>query len=138
MTEEVIYSDDYTRLARHENRSFTLGDASLAAIGGVAWAAAGLALQRSAKVWLPALITPVAVVFWLLGVSPFLALLLLPIPVVVEYIRASKERRGGLSRSEELDLARKAKGFPRQLLGFGADTEPREIHWHVIFYVPSR
>ena len=38
--DQVIYSDDYTRLFTYQSRQFTAGDLSLRAINGVQWNAA--------------------------------------------------------------------------------------------------
>ena len=38
--DQVIYSDDYTRLFTYQSRQFTAGDLSLKAINGVQWNAA--------------------------------------------------------------------------------------------------
>lgn len=136
-SDEAIWSDDYTRLARHESRSFNAGDMSLAFIGGVAWGATGVAASRTFKVWLPRLILPAAAVLWLAGASPFLALLLVPIVVIVEYVRATKERDSGLTLAEEIAIRKLAKSLPTTVVGWTADSEPHEIDWHVIMFVPD-
>ena len=130
--EQVIYSDDYTRLFTYQSRQFTAGDLSLKAINGVQWNAA-----------LPAAVIAVAVTvvtaagLWVVGFSPWWSVLGFPVPALVVYVRMAKDRAGGLTESEKLRLAWNYRySQPREVLGLGENTEPTDFAWDVIFWLP--
>ena len=121
--DQVIYSDDYTRLFTYQSRQFTAGDLSLRAINGVQWNAA-----------LPAAATAVAVGvvtalgLWLVGISPWWSVLLLPAPLLVVYLRMAKDRAEGLTESEKIRLAWNFRySQPRDVLGLAENTEPTDF-----------
>ena len=130
--DQVIYSDDYTRLFTYQSRQFTAGDLSLRAINGVQWNAA-----------LPAAVVAVAVTvgtaigLWVVGFSPWWSVLLFPVPALVVYVRMAKDRAGGLTESEKLRLAWNYRySQPREVLGLAENTEPTDFAWEVIFWLP--
>ena len=130
--DQVIYSDDYTRLFTYQSRQFTAGDLSLRAINGVQWNAA-----------LPAAVVAVAVTvltaigLWVVGFSPWWSVLLLPVPALVVYVRMAKDRAGGLTESEKLRLAWNYRyRQPREVLGLAENTEPTDFAWDVIVWIP--
>ncbi|MGS0684526.1 hypothetical protein ACVBEQ_05095 [Nakamurella sp. GG22] len=130
--DQVIYSDDYTRLFTYQSRQFTAGDLSLKAINGVQWNAA-----------LPAAATAVAVGvvtalgLWMAGISPWWSVLLLPAPLLVVYLRMAKDRAEGLTESEKIRLAWNFRySQPRDVLGLVENTEPTDFAWDVIFWQP--
>ena len=131
-TDEVIYSDDYTRLFMYQSRQFTAGDLSLRAINGVQWNAA-----------LPAVVIAIgcsagcAAGLWVLGLSPWWSVLLFPVPALVVYVRMAKDRTGGLTESEKHRLAWNFRyRQPREVLGLAENTEPTDFAWDVILWVP--
>jgi hypothetical protein len=131
--QETIFSDDFTRLAQFQSRSWTFGDISLAAIGGVQWDAA-----------IPALITglkyagPAAVVLLVCGINPLLAVLVAPIPAALTYRRRAKERTGGLSEGEKAALRKLDRKRPAEFLGLAGDNESTTVVWDVIVYAPRK
>lgn len=132
--EDLIYSDDFTRVIVYQSRQFTLGDLSLAAINGLQWDALPAALRAAAK-WT----APAVAVLLMVGLSPWLAVVVFPVPLVIVYTRTAKERVGGLTEIEKRRLRRNFRSRqPRVLLGLARDTEPREFAWSVITYTPNR
>lgn len=132
--DEVIYSDNYTRVVVYQSRSFTIGDISLAVIGGIQWNAALPALVRSLLI-----ASPFAVLLPLLGHSLLWALwaiLIPPVPAAVIYWRLAKERQGGLSEPQRRKLRRNHRSQPRHLLGLAQDTEPTSFNWQLILFEP--
>ena len=130
--DQVIYSDDYSKLFTYQSRQFTAGDLSLKAINGVQWNAA-----------LPAVVigTAAAVVsamaLWVVGLSPWWSVLLFPVPTLVVYVRMAKDRTGGLSELEKLRLAWNYRySQPREVLGLQENTEPTDFTLDVIFWLP--
>jgi hypothetical protein len=130
--EQVIYSDDYTRLFAYQSRQFTAGDLSLKAINGVQWNAA-----------VPAIVVAIgcstgcAAVLWVLGLSPWWSVLLFPVPALVVYVRMAKDRSGGLTEAEKHRLAWNFRyRQPREVLGLAENTEPTDFAWDAIFWVP--
>ena len=131
--DQVIYSDDYTKLFTYQSRQFTAGDLSLKAINGVQWNAALPAAAIAATV---TVVT--ATVLWVLGFSPWWSVLLFPVPALVVYVRMAKERAGGLTESEKLRLAVNFRyRQPREVLGLAENTEPTDFTMDVIFWVPA-
>ena len=131
--DQVIYSDDYTKLFTYQSRQFTAGDLSLKAINGVQWNAA-----------LPAAVIAVAVTvfsagaLWSIGLSLWWAVLVPPLAAVIVYARLAKDRAGGLTESEKVRLAWNYRySQPRNVLGLAEDTEPADFAWDVIFWVPG-
>lgn len=132
--DELIYSDDYTRVVDYQSRQFTVGDLSLAAINGVQWNAVPPALTAAAT-WT----APTVVLLLLVGLSPWFAALVFPAPLIVVYTRTAKERIHGLTEREKRRLRRNFRTRqPTELLGLAADTEPKEFAWSVITYTPAR
>jgi len=130
--DQVIYSDDYTRLFTYQSRQFTAGDISLKAINGVQWNAA-----LPAAVIAAAVTVVTAAGLWIVGFSPWWSALLLPVPALVVYVRMAKDRAGGLIESENLRLAWNYRySQPREVLGLAENTEPTDFAWDVIFWVP--
>jgi len=130
--DQIIYSDDYTKLFTYQSKQFTAGDLSLRAINGVQWNAFGPAAIIAAAATVGA-----ALLMWLAGLSPWWALLMFPLPLVVVYVRLAKERSGGLTESEKHRLAWNFRyRQPRELLGLAENTEPTDFVWDVIFWVP--
>ena len=130
--EQVIYSDDYTRLFTYQSRQFTAGDLSLKAINGVQWNAA---LPAAAIAAVVGVLT--AVGLWVVGLSPWWSVLLLPVPLLVVYLRLAKDRAGGLTESEKFRLAWNFRySQSRDVLGLAENTEPTDVTWDVIFWVP--
>ena len=130
--DQVIYSDDYTRLFTYQSRQFTAGDLSLKAINGVQWNAA-----LPAAVIAAAVTVVTAAGLWIIGFSPWWSALLLPVPALVVYVRMAKDRAGGLIESENLRLAWNYRySQPREVLGLAENTEPTDFAWDVIFWVP--
>jgi hypothetical protein len=130
--DQVIYSDDYTRLFTYQSRQFTAGDLSLKAINGVQWNAA-----VPASVIATAFTVVCAAALWVLGLSPWWSVLLFPVPALVVYVRMAKDRSGGLTESEKHRLAWNFRyRQPREVLGLGENTEPTDVAWDVIFWVP--
>ena len=131
--DQVIYSDDYTRLFTYQSRQFTAGDLSLKAINGVQWNAALPAAVIAAAVTVVA-----AAGLWVVGFSPWWSALLLPVPALVVYVRMAKDRAGGLTESEKLRLAWNYRySQPREVLGLEENTEPTDFAWDVIFWLPA-
>ena len=130
--DQVIYSDDYTRLFTYQSRQFTAGDLSLKAINGVQWNAA-----LPAAVIAVAATVVTAIGLWVGGFSPWWSVLLFPVPALVVYVRMAKDRAGGLTESEKLRLAWNYRySQPRDVLGLGENTEPTDFGWDVIFWLP--
>ena len=130
--DQVIYSDDYTRLFTYQSRQFTAGDLSLKAINGVQWNAA-----LPAAVIAAAVTVVTAAGLWIVGFSPWWSALLLPVPALVVYVRMAKDRAGGLTESEKLRLAWNYRySQPREVLGLAENTEPTDFAWDVIFWLP--
>ena len=131
-TEPVIYSDDYTRLFTYQSRQFTIGDLSLRSINGVQWNAAVPAGGIAAASTVVA-----AAGLWVLGLSPWWSLLVLPVPALVVYVRLAKDRTGGLTETEKRRLAWNFRyRQPRRFLGLAADREPGDFTWDVILWTP--
>jgi hypothetical protein len=130
--DQVIYSDDYTRLFTYQSRQFTAGDLSLKAINGVQWNAAVPAAV------IAAVLTVVSAAgLWVLGLSPWWSVLFFPVPALVVYVRMAKDRSGGLTESERHRLAWNFRyRQPREVLGLGENTEPTDFAWDVILWVP--
>ena len=130
--DQVIYSDDYTRLFTYQSRQFTAGDLSLKAINGVQWNAA-----LPAAVIAAAVTVVTAAGLWVVGFSPWWSVLLFPVPALVVYVRMAKDRAGGLTESEKLRLAWNYRySQPREVLGLAENTEPTDFAWDVIFWLP--
>ena len=130
--DQVIYSDDYTRLITYQSRQFTAGDISLRAINGVQWNAAVPAILIAV---VGTLIATAALL--LVGLSGWWALLGFPVPLLVVYVRMAKDRTGGLTEAEKLRLAFAFRyRQPRDLLGLAANTEPTEFALDVIVWTP--
>ena len=130
--DQVIYSDDYTRLFTYQSRQFTAGDLSLKAINGVQWNAAVPAAVIAA-----AFTVVCAAPLWVLGLSPWWSVLLFPMPALLVYVRMAKDRSGGLTESEKHRLAWNFRyRQPREVLGLGENTEPTDFAWDVILWVP--
>ena len=130
--DQVIYSDDYTRLFTYQSRQFTAGDLSLKAINGVQWNAA-----LPAAVIAAAVTAVTAAGLWVVGFSPWWSVLGFPVPALVVYVRMAKDRAGGLTESEKLRLAWNYRySQPREVLGLGENTEPIDFTWDVIFWLP--
>ena len=133
-SDEVIYSDNYTRVVAYQQKSFTVGDISLAFIGGIQWNAVLPALGRSLVIAAPfAVILPLAAhrALWALW-----AILVPPGPAVYFYWRLAKERQGGLSEPQRRRLRRNHRSQPRHLLGLSENTDPTSFHWHLILFEP--
>jgi len=131
--EQVIYSDDYTRLFTYQSRQFTAGDLSLKAINGVQWNAA-----LPAAVIATVLTVVGAAALWVLGLSPWWSVLFFPVPALLVYVRMAKDRSGGLTESEKHRLAWNFRyRQPREVLGLGENTEPTDFAWDVILWVPQ-
>jgi hypothetical protein len=132
--QEVIYSDDYTRLFTYQSRQFTAGDISLRAINGVQWNAAVPALGAAVGVT-----AAVLGILLLVGFSGWWAVLVFPVPLLVVYVRMAKDRSGGLTEAERQRLAWHFRyRQPREMLGLAADTEPGDFAWDVILWTPPR
>lgn len=130
--EPVIYSDDYTRLFTYQSRQFTIGDLSLRSINGVQWNAAGPAGAIAAASTVVA-----AAGLWVVGLSPWWSLLMLPVPALVVYLRLAKDRTGGLTETEKHRLVWNFRyRQPRVFLGLAADTELGDFTWDVILWDP--
>jgi hypothetical protein len=130
--DQVIYSDDYTKLFTYQSRQFTAGDLSLKAINGVQWNAALPASTIGATVTVVS-----ALALWVLGFSPWWSALLFPVPALVVYVRMAKERAGGLTESEKLRLAWNYRySQPGEVLGTQENTEPTDFTLDVIFWLP--
>ena len=127
--EETIYSDDFTRLATFQSRSWTFGDISLAVIGGVQWDAVIPAALSGLK-----LAGPGVLLLLLCGINPVLGLLAFPVPAAVTYRRRAKERVGGISEAEKAALKALDRKRPTELLGLAGDTEPTAVEWDVIVF----
>lgn len=131
--DQVIYSDDYTKLFTYQSRQFTAGDLSLVAINGAQWNAALPAAAIGVLV-----IIGSAVPLWLVGLSPWWSVLLFPVPTLVVYVRLAKDRSGGLSEFERMRLAWNYRySQPREVLGLAENTEPTDFTMDVIFWVPA-
>jgi len=121
--DQVIYSDDYTRLFTYQSRQFTAGDLSLKAINGVQWNAALPATAVAATVTVAA-----AIGLWVAGFSPWWSVLLFPVPALVVYVRMAKDRAGGLTESEKIRLAWNYRySQPREVLGAGAEHRAHRL-----------
>lgn len=132
--EDVIYSDDYTRVVVYQSRQFTLGDLSLAAINGLQWDA----LPRAIGAAFAASI-PTGALLLILGFNPWFAALVFPVPLLTVYTRMAKERVGGLTEREKRKLRVNFRSRqPRELLGLSSNTEPTSFTWSVILYTPAR
>jgi len=130
---QVIYSDDYTKLFTYQSRQFTAGDISLKAINGVQWNAA-----LPAAVVGGAATIVIALMLWVLGLSPWRSALVVPVSTLVVYVRMAKDRAGGLTETEKLRLVWNYRyRQPREVLGLGEDTEPTDFAWDVILWEPS-
>ena len=118
--DQVIYSDDYTRLFTYQSRQFTAGDLSLKAINGVQWNAA-----LPAAVIAAAVTVVTAAGLWVVGFSPWWSVLLFPVPALVVYVRMAKDRAGGLTESEKLRLAWNYRySQPRKCWGWRRTPNP--------------
>ena len=130
--DQVIYSDDYTKLFTYQSRQFTAGDISLKAINGVQWNAA---LPAAAIAITITIIT--TAILWLVSLSPWWSILLLPVTALGVYVRLARERAGGLTESEKLRLAWNHRyRQPREVLGLAENTEPTDFAWDIIFWMP--
>ncbi len=130
--EQVIYSDDYTRLFTYQSRQFTAGDLSLKAINGVQWNAALPAAAIGATVTVTG-----ATVLWVVGFSPWWSLLLFAVSALVVYVRMARDRAGGLTEAEKLRLVWNFRyRQPREVLGLAENTEPTDVAWDVILWQP--
>jgi uncharacterized membrane protein len=130
--DQVIYSDDYTKLFTYQSRQFTAGDISLRAINGVQWNAA-----LPAAVVGGAATIIIALMLWVLGLSPWWSALVVPVSTLAVYVRMAKDRAGGLTETEKLRLAWNYRyRQPREVLGLGEDTEPTDFAWDVILWEP--
>jgi hypothetical protein len=130
--DQIIYSDDYTKLFTYQSRQFTAGDLSLKAINGVQWNAAVPAVVIGAAA---AVVSMVAL--WFVGLSPWWSVLLFPVPTLVVYVQMAKDRTGGLSELEKLRLALNYRySQPREVLGMQENTEPTDFTLDVIFWLP--
>ena len=130
--DQVIYSDDYTKLFTYQSRQFTAGDLSLKAINGVQWNAALPAAAATATVTVLC-----AAALWVLGVSPWWSVLLLPVPALVVYVRLAKDRAGGVTETDKLRLAWNYRySQPREILGLTENTEPTDFELDAIFWIP--
>lgn len=131
--DQVIYSDDYTRLFTYQSRQFTAGDLSLKVINGVQWNAA-----LPAALIATGCAVACAAALWVLGLSLWWSLLVLPVPALVVYVRLAKERTGGLTESEKHRLAWNFRyRQPREVLGLSENTEPTDFTWDVILWTLS-
>ena len=130
--DQVIYSDDYTKLFTYQSRQFTAGDISLRAINGIQWNAV------PAAVIITAAVTAATVGgMWLVGLSGWWALLVFPVPLVVVYVRMAKDRSGGLTEAEKYRLALHARyRQPKEFLGLARNTEPTDFTFDVILWTP--
>ena len=130
--EQVIYSDDYTRLFTYQSRQFTAGDLSLKAINGVQWNAA----LPAAAIGVTVTVTG-AIVLWVVGFSLWWSLLLFPVSALVVYVRMARDRAGGLTEAEKLRLVWNFRyRQPREVLGLAENTEPTDFAWDVILWQP--
>lgn len=131
--QDVVYSDDLTRLITYQSRSWTMGDISLAAIGGVQWAAAGVAAVVGA---LSAAV--VALTLLLVGLPFWLA----PIPALViaavVYFKVAKDRSRGLTEVERFRL-RLLQRYrqPTHFNGLAADTDAKAFCWDMTLWSPE-
>lgn len=133
MADDVIYSDDYTRLIAYQSRSWTMGDISLAAIGGVQWAAARAALVLGGT----AALLMIGVLL-LLGHSPWWASLAVAPAALWAYVKVAKDRSGGLTELERLHLRLHHRyRQPTWFNGLTADNEPTQFRWDAIFWQPE-
>ena len=134
---DLIWSDDFTRVIKYQSRQFTLGDLSLAAIGGIQWDAVPpavlTALACAALPAFTALLCGGGLIWSVVGVP----LLVMPIPLIVTYVRFAKDRKGGLGETEKRALKRLGRRAPTCFLGLDADTEPDAFDWTAIFWVPA-
>lgn len=145
---ETIYSDDYTRLVLFRSRQWTAGDVSMAWCGGLSFDIAIAALRSSV---IPAAV--LLVVLLLAGGSwPLLMALLGPIVYVISYswqahrdpdrtplngAKAGNAALRGIGPTKRRRLRRAYRAQPKNLLGFGHNLEPTEIHWQVILFSPT-
>ena len=130
--DQVIYSDDYTKLFTYQSRQFTAGDLSLKAINGVQWNAALPAAAAAVTVTVLC-----AAALWVLGVSPWWSVLLVPVQALVVYVRLAKDRAGGVTETEKLRLAWNYRySQPREFLGLTENTEPTDFELDAIFWIP--
>ena len=128
--QDVVYCDDYTRLVTYQSRSWTMGDLSLAAVGGIQWAAAGLAVGVGAAVAVAA-----AVLLLVTGLPFWFAVLPALVAAVVLYLRTAKERSGGLTELERLRLRLHQRyRQPAHFNGLAADAEPTEFQWDMTLW----
>lgn len=128
--QDVVYCDDYTRLITYQSRSWTMGDLSLAAIGGIQWAAAGVAFGGGTAIGCAA-----AALLALTGLPFWFAVLPAAVATVLIYLRTAKERSGGLTEIERLRLRLHQRyRQPTHFTGLAADTEPTEFQWDMTLW----
>jgi len=128
--QDVVYCDDYTRLITYQSRSWTMGDLSLAAIGGIQWAGAGLAV--SAGLATEAVITGLLLVT---GLPIWFAVLPAVTVTIVLYLRTAKERSSGLTELERLRLRLNQRyRQPTHFNGLAADAEPTDFQWDMTLW----
>lgn len=133
MADDIIYSDDYTRLIAYQSRSWTMGDISLAVVGGIQWAAARAALVIGAGSSLL-----LVGVLLLVSRSPWWAVLPTGPAMLWAYVKVAKDRSGGLTELERLRLRLHHRyRQPAWFNGLTADTEPSQFRWDVILWCPD-
>ena len=131
--DQVIYSDDYTKLFTYQSRQFTAGDLSLKAINGVQWNAAlpAAAVSGDGHRCLRCRRCGCS------GCRRGGRCCSFPVPALVVYVRMAKDRAGGLTETEKLRLAWNYRyRQPREVLGLGENTEPTDFAWDVILWEP--
>lgn len=128
--QDVVYCDDYTRLITYQSRSWTMGDLSLAAIGGIQWAATGVAFGAGAGAGVAAV-----VVLGLTRLPLWFAVLPAFVATVVVYLRTAKERSNGLTEIERLRLRLHQRyRQPTHFNGLAADAEPTDFQWDMTLW----
>lgn len=141
--DEVLYSDDYTRLERFRFRSWTLtDDVSLRWMGGFSWEAAWEAVRPTLLMLAPMLL----VLLLLGGAWPLMLLLAAPVTYAGSYLKAnSRDPEADLSRTirKGESVWRGATARQRRLLTKASRREPQElggepveISWKAILFVP--
>lgn len=128
--QDVVYCDDYTRLITYQSRSWTMGDLSLAAIGGIQWAAAGVAVVAGAAAAGAAagMLVLVELPFWFAALPAVVA-------TITVYLRTAKERTGGLTELERWRLRLHQRyRQPTHFNGLAADAEPTDFQWDMTLW----
>ena len=132
--QDVVYCDDYTRLITYQSRSWTMGDLSLAALGGIQWAAAGLALGAGAAAGGAA-----AALLAVTGLPIWFAVFPAVVVTIAAYLRTAKERSGGLTELERLRLRLYQRyRQPTHFNGLAADAEPTDFQWDMTLWSFAR